>query len=138
MILGDKPLIFEVVLSQPWDKGTLGTKPKEYCPGPPRQDKAGSNARSASQLTTSFVKRGQRWAVHHVLGASLDCTWGPGSTRGRCLHTGSPLKTLAQMTSEPTPEECVTWSNACGLTAARCPCRTAATLVGASRQNNTK
>jgi hypothetical protein len=34
-----------------------------------------------------------------------DWTWGLGSRRGRCANTRSPLKSLAQTASGPTPDE---------------------------------
>jgi hypothetical protein len=106
-------------LSVPWDKGTLSTKHEKLCLRLPR---VGSLVWPRTHTPTSYK-------LYQVLGAFLV---GPGSPHGRCAHTGSPLKSLAQMASKPTPDEGVTWSNSCGLATAHLPYCTDATLVGVS------
>jgi hypothetical protein len=100
-------------VSVPWDKGTPGTKPKEHCHGLPK-------ARSRVQCRNLHLNRLQalpkgRPEVGRTpisMGRSgSGQTWGPSSPHGRCPHTGSPLKSLAQTASEPTPDEGVTRSN---------------------------
>jgi hypothetical protein len=55
-------------LSVPWDKGTLGIKPKEFYPGPPR---AGSRVWHRTRTPTGYKlcqEGGQRQATHQILG----------------------------------------------------------------------
>jgi hypothetical protein len=95
-------LVIKWALSVHWNNGTLGTMPKELYP---RQE-ARSSVGPAPQPATSSVRRPNAGYTPSSRGRSgLDQTWGPGSPRGGCPHIRSPLNSLAQMASEPTPDE---------------------------------
>jgi hypothetical protein len=100
-------------VSVPWDKGTLGTKPKEHCRVPPR---AGSRVqcRNPHLSRLQALPKGRPEAGHTPISTGRSGsgrTWGPGSPGGNCSHTESPLKILAQTASKPTSDEGVTGSN---------------------------
>jgi hypothetical protein len=95
------------ILSVPWDKGILDTKPKELCPGPPR---VGSRVRRKTRTPTGYKLChgvGQRQAAHQVprVGPVL------GSPCGRCPYTGSPPRVCPKRLLSPLLMKGVAWSS---------------------------
>jgi hypothetical protein len=92
-------------LSAPWDKGTLSTKPKQLYRGPSR---TGSRVWLRTHTSTSYEFCQVGTVVGHAQSSrdrsGPDWTWVRARYVATSLHQ-KPTKSVAQVASEPTPDE---------------------------------
>jgi hypothetical protein len=86
------------VLSEPWDWGTLSTKPNNFS-GPVQGRVLGQMRHSCPDQVSTSLRKMLRACHIPALGA------GPGSLHGSCSCTLSPLRVWAQDALRPTPQK---------------------------------